>query len=116
MNARNEVRNRVVKVPACSVFEEGEVVVARLEMPGVPKEGLEIKVDGNELAINGAKREEKTEGRYLLRERRHDAYRKLFTLDDTIARDRIGASLENGVLTLRLHIKEAAKPRRIEVS
>jgi len=120
MKTRNEAQNRTARIPACSIFEEEDVVVARLEMPGVPKDGLEIKIEGNELAISGARRPEELDGRpnakYLLRERRYDSYRKLFTLDDSIAKDRIDAVLENGVLTLKMHIKEASKPRKIEVN
>lgn len=112
--AREEARR--VTVPACSIAEDGGLVTVRLEMPGVPKEALRIKVEGNELSVYGERREEAEGGRYLLRERRAQAYRKLFTLDDSIARDRVEAALTDGILTLKLQVKEAAKPRRIEIA
>jgi len=116
MNPTNEIQARATRIPCCSVFEEEGLVIARVELPGVPKDGLEIKIDGNELSILGTTREEKLGGKYLLRERHHDSWRKVFTIDETIDRDKIDASLENGILSLKLHVKEAAKPRRIEIA
>lgn len=103
-------------VPTCSIAEDSGIVTVKLEMPGVAKEGLEVRVEGNELAISGERGKDSPRGRYLIRERRSDSYRKLFTLDDTIAHDEVDASLADGILTLRLKVKEAAKPRRIEIA
>jgi len=102
--------------PVCSVSENDGIVTAKLEMPGVPKEGLEIKISGNELSIIGMREDPQEEGNYLLKERRGHPYRKLFTIDETISRENIDASLADGILTLNLHQKEAAKPRRIEIA
>jgi HSP20 family protein len=115
MNDEKVTRAPLAKVPACSVFEENETVIATIEMPGVTKEGLEIRIDGNELHIAGTVREERPGGKYLLRERRVGSYAKYFTIDETVDRDKIEAALVDGVLTLRLHIKEASKPRTIKV-
>jgi len=103
-------------VPICSISENEGMVTAKLEMPGVSKQGLEIRVAGNELSIVGMRAEYGDEGKYLLRERRGFPYRKLFTIDETISRENIDASLADGILTLNLHQKEAAKPRRIEIT
>jgi len=107
---------RKTAVPACAISEDSGFVTVRLEMPGVPKEALEVRIDGNELTVSGERRREEPRGTYLLRERRAEGYRKLFTIDDTIARDKVDASLVNGVLTLKLQVKDAAKPRRIEIA
>jgi len=111
---KNEADKRAV-VPSCSITEDAGLVTVKLEMPGVPKEGLEVKVEGNELSIRGERREE-PRGRYLLRERRAESYRKFFTLDDSIEHEGMDASLAEGILTLKLKVKEAAKPRKIEIS
>ena len=115
MEAKN-VEGRRYSVPACAISEEAGVVTVRVEMPGVPKEGLEIRIEGNEMSVVGERRGGQTRGRYLIRERRNDSYRKLFTLDDSISREGVEASLANGILTMRLRLKEAAKPRRIEIA
>jgi HSP20 family protein len=105
-----------IMVPACSIEEKADAVMVRLELPGVPKDGLEVKVEGNSLTIEGRREVAATSGTYLLRERREGSYRKVFTLDETIDHDRVDAELANGILTLRLHLREAAKPRRIAIN
>jgi HSP20 family protein len=104
------------RLPACSICEAEGVVDVRLEMPGVPKEGLEIRIEGNELSVTGRRADEDIKGTYLLRERRAEPYRKHFTLDDSISREKVDAAYSDGILALTLHVKEAAKPRRIEIA
>jgi HSP20 family protein len=115
MEARKMEGERTA-IPACSISEDSGTVIVRLEMPGVAKEGLEARIEGNELAVSGKRRDYPPSGRYLLRERRSTSYRKVFTLDDSIDHERVEASLVDGVLTLTLQVKEAAKPRRIEIA
>ncbi len=115
MDKKKEIAAPRTIVPACSISEDSGVVTLSLEMPGVRKEGFEIRIEGNELSIVGERRDAEARGRYLLRERRSGTYRKLFTLDETISRDKVDASLANGILSVKLEIKEAAKPKRIEI-
>ncbi len=116
MDKRNYADGGRAIVPTCSIYEDSGSVTVKVEMPGVPKEGLEVKVEGNEFSISGERQADGRGGRYLLRERRSGAYRKVFTLDDTIDHDKVEASIVDGILTLKLQIKEAAKPRRIEIA
>lgn len=108
-------RERAPIVPSVRILEDDSEVVARLEMPGVPKDGLEVKIDGNTITIDGKRADEIPSGKFHVRERRHEAYHKAFTIDDSIDRDGISADLEDGVLTLRFKVREAAKPRKIAV-
>ncbi len=116
METRKETIQRRMIAPVCSIVEEDGLVSARLEMPGVAKDGVEIKIEGNELEILGTRGEPSISGTYLLHERRAGTYRKVFTIDDTIARDGIDAKLAEGVLTITFKVKEAAKPRKIEIA
>jgi HSP20 family protein len=116
MEAKNANANQRTIVPACSISEAAGLVTVRVEMPGVSKKDLEIKIEGNELSVTGNRCEEAQRGRYILKERRADAFRKFFTLDDSISRDDVEAALVDGILTLKLKVKEAAKPRRIEIA
>jgi HSP20 family molecular chaperone IbpA len=106
---------RKVMVPAVRIMEDESEVIAWVEMPGVAREGLEIKIDGDTLTIEGKRTDAIPGGKFLLRERRSSDYRKAFTIDESIDREGVAADLEDGVLTLRLKVKEAAKPRRIAV-
>jgi HSP20 family protein len=118
---RDKMDNSIVRgeprktTPPVSIAgDEGEVVV-QIEMPGVVKEGLDIKIEGDTLSVDAKRSDEVPKGKFLLRERRHDEYLKAFTIDESIDHEGISADLTDGVLTLRLKVKPAAQPRKIKV-
>ena len=116
METKDRNGNLRTIIPACSISEDAGLVTVKVEMPGVSKEALEIKIEGNELSVSGNRRAEAPRGHFLLKERRAEAFKKLFTLDDTVSHDEVDAALADGILTLKLKVKEAAKPRRIEIA
>jgi len=107
--------NRRSLVPASRVLEDNGKVQVRLEMPGVAQSDLEIRVEGSELTVTGKRQDPASHGTWLLRERRRGDFHKTFAVDSSIDLDKIDAELANGILTLTLPMKEAAKPRRIEI-
>jgi len=115
MDKQKAIEGRAL-VPACSIAEDAGLVSVKLEMPGVAKDRVELRIEGNSLMVEGRREDVGAKGVYLVRERRSGSYRKAFTIDETIDRDRVEAELSDGILSLKLHIKEAAKPRRIAVS
>jgi HSP20 family protein len=115
MEKKKELPAKRTIVPACSITEDSGIVTLCLEMPGVPKEGFEVKIEGNELSITGERRDDEIRGTYILHERRSGTFKKRFTLDETISRDKVEANLADGILTIKLEVKEAAKPRKIEI-
>lgn len=110
---REETRRALV--PASRVFEDNGQIQVRLEMPGVAKDDLEIRVEGSELTIIGKRQDQASHGTWLIRERRRGDFRKTFSVDSSIDLEKIVAELSAGILTLTLPMKEAAKPRRIEI-
>jgi HSP20 family protein len=102
--------------PVCSISENDGKVRLRVEMAGVDRSGLEVSVEKNELIITGHPAGPAAAGTYLVRERAVGEYRKRFILDDTVDRDSIAASMQDGVLELTLGIKEAAKARKIAIA
>jgi len=110
---RREQR-RVIR-PVCDICEDEGAVFIRMEMPGVQREDLDIQIDNNQLSITARRKDPRVAGTYLYRERVDADYHQMYTIDDTIDRGNIEAKLENGVLNVTLHLKEAEKPRRIEV-
>lgn len=102
--------------PACSICEEDGKVRLRVEMPGVAKDGIEVGLEKNELTIVGKAGADEPRGTYLLRERPRGEFRKRFIIDDSIDRDKIEAVMADGILTLTLARKEAAKPRKIVIA
>jgi HSP20 family protein len=99
----------------CDVYEEDGNIILRLEMPGVSKDKLDIKIDGNELTIHGGRQEISEEGKFLMREIYDGDFHQKYVIDDTIDRAKINASLEKGILNVTLGIKESEKPRKINV-
>jgi HSP20 family protein len=109
----NATQNRTL-VPAYAVRDEKDAVYLTIEMPGVDKENVDITVENNQLQVRGTRNTEES-GRYHIRERRSGDFVRSFTVDDTVDTDHIDASMEHGVLRLKLGMKEHAKPRKIEV-
>jgi HSP20 family protein len=110
-----EVSNQVRTIrPVGNICEEDGTVVLRLEMPGVAKNDISVNVDGDVLSIRGH-RAAPEGGKYLVRERREGDFFQRYTLDESVNRDKIAAKMDNGVLTVTLHLKDEVKPRKIEV-
>ncbi len=102
--------------PSASVVEAGDGYTLEVEMPGVNKDGLEISVENNELTIVGRRSRPGLEGKLIHRESRPENYRRTFELDPSIDADKIGAKIDQGVITLTLPKAEHVKPRKIAVS
>ena len=103
-------------VPAkYNIYKEGDRVVLEMEMPGVSKDGLEIRVDGDHLLVEGEKKLDAVAGEYRIHEIKDGSYRHVFTIDETIDRNKIEAEIKNGIVTVNLGIRESEKPRKIEI-
>lgn len=101
--------------PLSSMVEENGQITLSLEMPGVPKDGVDLEVEGNELRIRG-RRQAAPAARYVVRERPTGDYADVFTIDETVDRQKIDAVMDSGVLTVTLSLREAEKPRRIAIT
>ena len=112
--ATTAVETRTIR-PVCSITEENEAVLLRLEMPGVEKSGIDLNIDGDTLTVTGRRPEGDAQRTYLVRERRGGDFRATYTIDQRVDRDKVDARMENGVLTVMLHLKDEVRPRRIEV-
>lgn len=102
--------------PVATVLENEEGYVLQVEMPGVSKDGLDLWVEKNELTIVGRRALPAVEGTVLHRESRRENFRRSFELDPSIDATKIGAQMEQGVVTLTLPKAEQVKPRKISVS
>jgi HSP20 family protein len=102
--------------PVASVTEENDGYTLRVEMPGVNKEGLELAIENNELAITGRRSLPTIEGTLIHRESRSENFRRVFELDPSIDGNKINARMEQGILTITLPKAEHVKPRKITVS
>ena len=115
MEKTKELETRKAIPAVCDIYHDKESVVLTLEMPGVSKENLEIKVDKDLLIIHGKRIMKPVNGEYRIKEIKDSDFHQEYTIDDTIDRDKIDAAIKNGIVTLTLGIKESEKPRKIEV-
>ena len=104
-------------LPAIDVFEDASGITLLADMPGVPKEQLELKVEGDALQIEGRVQSRTPEGlEAIYAEVRVPLYRRSFTLSRELDTTRIEANLKDGVLSLRIPKQAQAQPRRITVT
>ncbi|MEZ4388022.1 MAG: Hsp20/alpha crystallin family protein [Candidatus Krumholzibacteriia bacterium] len=100
--------------PAVDIYESKDGLVVVADVPGLKREDLDITVEENVLTIHGRMSREEPEPLQAREYTLHDYFRQ-FTLGDRVDRDKIHATLEHGVLTLKLPHAEHAKPKRIAV-
>jgi len=101
-------------VPPVDIYETEEGLVVLADLPGVGKDGVNIRVDDNILTIQG-KPQHALDKELALQEFELVPFFRQFELTDQVAQDKIDAELKHGVVTIRLPKAEKAKPRRIEV-
>jgi HSP20 family protein len=112
-DSRNDER---ALMPRVDVLEDDSGITLLADLPGVPKDRLELKVEGDTLWIEGVVAQalpERLEAVYA--EVRVPRYRRAFTLSRELDSGRIDANLKDGVLKLRIPKQAHAQPRRIQV-
>jgi len=103
-------------VPRVDVLEDESGITLLADLPGVPKESLELKVEGDTLLVEGVVATPMSQQlQSVYAEVRVPRYRRTFTLSRELDAGRIEANLKDGVLNLRIPKQEHARPRRIEV-
>ncbi|WP_405550792.1 Hsp20/alpha crystallin family protein [Streptomyces sp. NBC_01171] len=99
-------------MPLVEEEDAGDAYLVRAELPGIPRESVNIEVDGRELHIHGALDE--TTGGNALR-RRSGSFSYGVRVPGDVNVDGVQADLSDGVLTVRLPKSQAATPRSIEI-
>ncbi|HSK31091.1 MAG TPA: Hsp20/alpha crystallin family protein [Candidatus Limnocylindria bacterium] len=100
--------------PPVDIYENGEGLVVKADLPGVAKEGLDVRVENNLLTIRG-KSAHVAPGEPIYREYELVNFFRQFELNERVDQSKISADLKHGVLTLLLPKAEEAKPRKIDV-
>lgn len=103
-------------LPAVDVFENPHGITLLADMPGVPRDQLEIKVEGESLLIEGAVQTHMPQGLEPVHaEVRIPRYRRSFVLSRELDTSAIQANLKEGVLSLHIPKKAHAQARKIPV-
>ena len=103
-------------VPPVDVFENEASITLLADLPGVPREQLQVRVDGENLVLEATAATAGPDDMQLVHgEAQIPTYRRQFTLSRELDASRIEANLKDGVLRLTIPKAEEAKPRRIQV-
>ena len=103
--------------PPVDIFEDRHGITLYADLPGVPKEKLDVRVHDGSLTIEAEAVVPTPSGLRLQHgEIRHPRFARAFTLSSEFDVSRIDAQLRDGVLKLTIPRRDEAKPRRIEIS
>ena len=102
-------------MPMDTVRRDGELVLS-FDVPGVDPEKIDVTVDRGVLTVSATREETRTEGESpVVRERLFGSFTRRVRLSDNLDADAIEASNHDGVLEVRIPVREEAKPRKITV-
>ena len=107
-----------VWAPPVDIYEDGNhALVIKAELPDMTREDIDITVDNGTLTIKGDKKlsDQVKNEQFHRVERRYGAFSRSFSLPQTVDTAKVGADYKNGILTIRLPLREDAKPRQIKV-
>ena len=103
--------------PLVNISEDADGFLIELAAPGLTKEDLKVDVDKNLLTIKAekateeTKNEDKDNSKYTRREFNFTSFKRSFTLPESVAKDKVSASYENGILKVSVPKKDEAKPQ-----
>ena len=102
--------------PHTDMYEEDGQFIVKTEIPGIDKDDLKVTLDGDKLTISAEKNGEvKEDATHHVQERYYGRYFRSVTLPYPVKEDEVSATLENGVLELKLPKAEEVKPKQIEI-
>jgi HSP20 family protein len=105
-------------VPPVDIYQTGDQeLVLKAELPDMTREEIDVTVENFVLTVKGEKKlgDHVTEEQFHHIERHYGAFSRSFSLPRTVDAGKVSAEYKNGVLTVRLPLREEAKPRQIKV-
>jgi HSP20 family protein len=102
--------------PLADVTETEDAFEVEIDVPGAKRDDISIDLTGSELVVTGELKEKERVGLLRHRTRRTGRFGYRLALPDGVDADRVEASLDEGVLTIRVPKREEARPRRIEIT
>jgi len=103
--------------PPVDVFEKGDQLTFKAEVPGVDREHLDVRVEDGVLTIQGERKHEAEvdEAGMYRRERVHGTFTRSFTLPKNVDGAKVAATYKDGILEVTVPKSEAAKPKRVAI-
>lgn len=117
--AQRTPQGREPWAPATDIWDAGDEVGLRLELPGIEKDDIDVSVEDGVLTVSGEKRDPgKSEGERSYRrvESSFGAFARKFVLPENLDPSKVEASYANGVLTLSIQRREESLPKKVDVT
>ena len=105
-------------MPPVDIFQSGDQeLVLKAELPDMSKEDIDINIENFVLTLKGEKKAstEVKDEQFHHVERRYGSFSRSFSLPQTVDPDKVSAEYKQGVLAVRLPLREEARPRSITV-
>ena len=104
--------------PSVDIYETENELVLKADLPEVELKDIDVRVENQTLTIAGERKFERKDSAkgYHRIERSYGSFTRSFSVPNSFDTDKINANFKNGVLTVTLAKKEAAKPRQIKVA
>lgn len=102
--------------PLADVEETDDAYVVEIDLPGVKRDDVDIELGDRQLTVSGEVKDKERSGILRRRARRTGQFHYSVTLPADVDADKVGAHLDDGVLTVRVPKPEQTKPRRIQIS
>ncbi|MEN6638276.1 MAG: Hsp20/alpha crystallin family protein [Smithella sp.] len=116
VSATERIRNVKTFVPRVDIYENKDSLFLLADMPGVDEKTVDIELEKNILKITGRVENGRIQDAAMMySEYEIGDYERVFTLSDEIDRDKVVASIKNGVLRLELPKAEKVKPKKIAI-
>jgi len=110
------VRQEAALLPPVDVVEDATGITLYADLPGVPRDKLDLRVEGDQLNIEAELALAMPQGMTPSHaEVSRARYRRAFTLSKELDADKVNAELSHGVLRVRIPKAEHAQPRKISV-
>lgn len=108
---------REIISPTVDIFEDGNDIVVKAELPGIKKEEIDVNITDNVITISGEKKkEEKVEKKnYYRMERSYGSFTRSFRLPAEVQTDNVKASFKDGILEIRAPKTEEAKQKEKKI-
>jgi HSP20 family protein len=98
-------------------FRKGDEFIALFDLPGVGADSIDLTVERNVLTVHAERvRPNDDELEMLIGERPSGTFSRQLILAETLDTDNIAADYTDGVLRLRIPVREQAKPRRVDIA
>jgi HSP20 family protein len=104
------------RVPGCEIEESDEAFTIDLDVPGMSKKDIEVEVAGRQVIISGTRMERERSGVLRHTTRVSGAFRYELSLPALVNEKHVSATLDNGVLTVRLSKASPGKHTRVPIT